>query len=276
MRFKLSNLLDKEITILYHILILTVVSHGFTLWTSLRLPVLILAIVFIFYRNVKIEKWVLIIYSLFFAGHIYSNYYNTANHYFLLGIFTWYVTYKLWFKDSKWNFPLYLISLIFSIATLQKLISPYFMNGNLYAELFLSGDSTPYIGELLFTDYNHLVEQFQEFYTIRYGGHMTSLEVSDSIVMWIKVMTYVILLVELIVTAFLLFARHYYKYLVFLIFIIGTAFLRFEYGFFSILLLICLFDVKLPQTRLHKYYLAVFLVMIVIYTLYNQKIIFGS
>jgi hypothetical protein len=201
-----------------------------------------------------------------FSAFWYSDYYLIPNHLTLLGIFTLYMTYRVWFKDQQWNFPLYLLSLVILVASLQKLTSPYFLKGNLIGELLLSGVSFPQLGHLVDVNfYNHVISFSDDFYEAKYNHTSKALELTDQSVIVYKAISWLVITSEVLLSIALIFCKPVKKYYALLLFLIGTAFFRSEYGFFCILLLIGCFDTRIQNKKVQQLLKALFLIFSLIY-----------
>ncbi len=266
----LSYLNRMDIMKMYHFFIFL-----FFLSTSIKAPLIkgpIVALAFInlFYKNEKLEKYSVLFYALNFVGSWYMSYYQMANHKSLLGIFALFMVYRLWFKDKSWNFPFYILSLIIIVATVQKGLSTYFMNGNLIGELFMSGTSFPQIGYLIDPNFSENAQYFNEhFHEIKYSHQSTSLPISDNAVQFSKIFTWFVLISEIALSIAMVVLPPIKKYYAVLFFIIGTAMFRSEFGFFSILTLISCFDTGIQSTKIQQLLKLLFLILVGIFCYIN-------
>lgn len=233
-------------------------------------PIVVIALINLLYYNKKFEKLSVLFYAINFIGSWYMSYYQMANHKSLLGIFSFYMVYRLWFKDKSWNFPFYILSLVIIVATLQKGLSTYFMNGNLIGELFLSGTSFPQIGHLLDSDFSTNAQLFNDrFHDIKYTHQSIALNISDNTVAFSKIFTWFVLISEIILSVAMIVLPRKKKYYALLFFVIGTALFRSEFGFFSILTLISCFDTQIQNTRIQQLLKSLFLILVVIFCYIN-------
>jgi hypothetical protein len=263
----LSKFYTMDIMKMYHLFIalflISSLKFSFPLFT---LPVIIIAFINIPINNDQLEKWSITLYTTVFSAFWYSDYYLIPNHLTLLGIFTLYMTYRVWFKDQQWNFPLYLLSLVILVASLQKLTSPYFLKGNLIGELLLSGVSFPQLGHLVDVNfYNHVISFSDDFYEAKYNHTSKALELTDQSVIVYKAISWLVITSEVLLSIALIFCKPVKKYYALLLFLIGTAFFRSEYGFFCILLLIGCFDTRIQNKKVQQLLKALFLIFSLIY-----------
>lgn len=262
----LSYLNRMDIMKMYHFFIFL-----FFLSTSLKAPlikgpIVALAFVNLIFENKKLEKYSILFYALNFLGSWYMSYYQMANHRSLLGIFTLYMVYRLWFKDKEWNFPFYILSLIIIVATIQKGLSAYFMNGNLIGELFLSGTSFPQIGNLIDPNFSENAQYFNDhFHEVKYSHQTVPLLISDNTVQFSKIFTWFVLISEIALSVAMVVLSQTKKYYAIFFFVIGTALFRSEFGFFSILILISCFDTKIQNTRIQQLLKILFLILVSIF-----------
>ncbi len=259
-----------DTTRMYHFFIFL-----FFLSTSIKAPLIkgpmvALAFLNLIYKNEKLEKYSVLFYAINFVGSWYMSYYYMANHKSLLGIFALYMVYRLWFKDNEWNFPFYILTLIIIAATIQKGLSAYFMNGNLIGELFLSGTSFPQIGHLIDPNFSQNAQYFNEhFYELKYTHQTIPLYISDNSVRVSKILTWFVLLSEMVLSIAMLALSRTKKYYALLFFVIGTALFRSEFGFFSTLTLISCFDTEIQNTTIQQLLKILFLIVVSIFCYIN-------
>ncbi len=252
---------------MYHLFIALFFLRSIWMASPLKYPIIIVAVINVFYRREWLEKWSLIFYSINFIGLWFLNYYIMANHQFLLGIFTLFLTYKLWTGDKKFNYARYIVTLVVVVATVQKLLSLYFLQGNLVGELVLSGTSFPLIASQLDPDFAAHVELFKSsFYGNKYL-HLDEINVqtTSTQIGFIKWMTYIVTALEVFLSIVLLTAGKNMRAISLLVFFAGTAMFRSEFGFFSIVMMICCFDLQLQKTKWHNGFKFLFIVFLLTY-----------
>ncbi|MGB3591999.1 MAG: hypothetical protein WBA16_09985 [Nonlabens sp.] len=251
---------------LYHLFIALFFLRSIWLASPLKYPIIIVAVINLCYTDKRMEKWSVLFYSFNFIGLWYLNYYIVANHHFLLGLFTFYLTYRLWFKDDLFNYPRYIVCFVIVIATVQKLLSHYFLNGNLIGELVLSGTSFPIIAQLLDPDFAEHVAQFKTAY---YGNKYLHLDLEFNTtaaqVNFIKLITYTVTAIEIVLSIILMFGKKNFRLLSLLVFLASTALFRSEFGFFSIVALIACYDAEIVNSKWRNTLVLLFGLFLLIY-----------
>jgi hypothetical protein len=262
---KLARIADQiPIMKIYHFMIFIFFFSSLYAGTLYKLPVVLVALLNVVFTNTKIEKWSVIFYALNFLGLAYSNYYIMANHFFLLGIFSLYMIYRVWLQDITWNFTFYILTLVITVATLQKLGSWYFLQGNLMAQFLLNGDGLSLIGE--FFDPNYAVNSaaFNNDYSyLPYNQTATSFITSDSLAAFAKAFTYIIVISEILLSVALIVLKPQWKYWALFVFLLATSLTRSEFGFFSILITLSIFDTNIQNTKIQRYFKYAFPVFII-------------
>ncbi len=249
---------------IYHFMIFVFFLTSLYAGTIYKLPIVLLALGNVIYTNEKLEKWSLIFYSLNFLGLAYSSYYILANHFFLLGIFSLYMVYRSWLKDYQWNFSFYILALVISVATLQKLGSTYFLEGNLMAQFLLNGKGLSLLGHFFDPDYAiNSVDFYNSYNGIAYNQKSVAFLTTDSLSAFAKAFTYTILISEIVLSLAFIFLKPKWKYWALFLFLIATSITRSEFGFFSILVTISIFDTNIQNTKIQRFLKYVFPVFIV-------------
>lgn len=248
----------------YHFMIFIFFLSSLYAGVIYKIPIVLIALLNVIYHNQKVEKWSVIFYSINFLALAWSNYYILANHFFLLGIFSLFITYRTWLKDYHWNFPFYILTLIIAAATLQKLGSLYFLRGNLMAQFLLNGEGLSLIGHFFDPDYAISSVKFYENYGLMpYNHKVTTFITTDSLAAFAKAFTYIIVVSEILLSLALVFFKPQRKYWALLIFLIATSITRSEFGFFSILIIISMFDANIQKTNIQRYFKYAFPVFII-------------
>jgi hypothetical protein len=240
---------------IYHFVVFIFFLSSLYAGTLYKLPIVILALVNLAVTHEKLEKWSAIFYSLNFLGLAYSNYYIMANHFFLLGLFSLFIVYRLWVKDRQWNYSFYILTMVITVATLQKVGSLYFLEGNLMAQFLMNGKGLSLIGHFFDPDYTTNSFNFYNNYGyLPYTHKAAAIVTTDSLAAFAKAFTYIIVISEILLTLALIFLKPQWKYWALFIFLIATSLTRNEYGFFSILITISIFDTTIQNTRIQRYY----------------------
>jgi hypothetical protein len=252
---------------MYHLFIALFFLRSIWLASPLKYPIIIVSLVNLFYRKEWLEKWSLVFYSMNFIGLWYLNYYIMANHQFLLALFTLFLTYRFWTGDNRFNYPRYIVALVICVATLQKLLSVYFLEGNLIGELVLSGTSFPLLASKFDPNFT---ENVAEFKTVFYGNKFNHLDLikfqtTDAQVQFIKWMTYLVTALEVAISLILLFGKRNFRAISILVFFAATALFRSEFGFFSIVMLICAFDLDLQRSKWWVGFKTLFIIFLLTY-----------
>jgi hypothetical protein len=249
---------------IYHLMIFVFFLTSLYAGTIYKLPIVLLALGNIIYTHRKLEKWSLLFYSLNFLGLAYSSYYILANHFFLLGIFSLYMVYRSWLKDYQWNFSFHILALVISVATLQKLGSIYFLEGNLMAQFLLNGKGLSILGHFFDPDYAiNSVDFYKSYNGISYFQKSVSFITTDSLSAFAKAFTYIIVISEVLLSLAFIFLKPKWKYWALFLFLIVTSITRSEFGFFSILITISIFDVEIQNTKIQRYLKYAFPVFII-------------
>lgn len=260
---------------IYHFLIFVLFVSTLYSGFQYRLPIVLISLFNLFYTHKTIEKLSVSLYALIFLGFSYTAYYSLANHYFLLGIFSLYLSYKLWFNDRSWNYPFYILALVISVATLQKLGSTYFLEGNLIGQLLLNGTGLSIVGHLLDPEYTLHSEAFFDGYgNMPYEGRQVKIETTDSMIDFAVFFTWAIVLSEILLSLAVIFLKTRWKYISLLVFLILTSITRSEFGFFSILITISLFDTNFKDIKLRRWYKLLFPLFIICYCwVHSERVI---
>jgi hypothetical protein len=262
----LSYINRMDIMKMYHFFIFLFMLSTMINSPLIKVPIVLVAFLNLVFKNKILEKYSVVFYALNFIGSWYMSYYSMANHRSLLGVFTLYMVYRLWFKDKEWNFPFYLLSLVIVVATFQKILSSYFVNGNLIGELFLSGTSFSQIGYYIDPYFSENTQLFiNQFYDLKYTHQSIPLEIADNSVLFSKIFTWVVLISEIILSIAMIVLSRTKKYYAILFFLIGTALFRNEFGFFCTLTLISCFDTKIQNLRIQQLLKILFIVFAVIF-----------
>ena len=246
------------------------VSDGVRVWAAL----FCLSALFVPWLLDRAEFWFVLAFTL--SLNLIYNYADAANHYYLTIYATLFFAIEAYRRGQGYagttiNIPRALIIIAFFLATLQKIISPYFVSGRLLADYFLNGNSIYNTMSRLFTEHPAAVEGFRSAYhdvaanpdfnqsaigLLLPGERFV--ELSQSVAL-------VILAVEFIV--FASFAtgrvfRHSLIPVVALSFAWGTYFFRPEYGFYALFCLLFFLsrpDMKTPWKVLVVASIAAFL-----------------
>jgi hypothetical protein len=146
------------------------------------------------------------------------------------------------------------------------------MQGNLIGSLFLGGVSLPQLGLLADQDFNDNVSLFiDQYYFVKNNHKTVSLVVPDQSVMISKVLTWLIIIIEIVLSVALLILKPVKKYYSLIVFLIATAVFRNEFGFFCTLILISCFDTRIQKLKVQQLLKAIFFIFSFIYFFTKQS-----
>jgi hypothetical protein len=257
----------------YHFLIvMACLTHSvFPLW--IKAIVIPLATINMVYHRDLLEKTSCWIYTVTIALSVFFEYFTAANHIFLLFYLSLFMA--MWRQGwlAYFNFPRYLVALVLTIATFHKLASPHFMNGSLMGEYILSGNSFVVLGNYIFPELPTLVSGYNDVFLHLESPNLSTLAtesvvIPEKIALSLKYFSWFIALVEILVSALLIFGKPRFRYLFLIVFLLGTALFRAEYFFFGTLCLLCYLDEDVHRARLDKFFSLAFVVFMLMYVLH--------
>lgn len=230
----------------WHILILLLSFSEGTVVPPFNLLLIVMALLGIFSNDKEMEKVVLVGYAIGLLGCLFNGVFMAANHFYVVVYFTLYLMALAfgWVENRKYG--VFLIVFILAAASLQKLISPFFMEGNFMSLLFLQG-GLDLFSHHLFSDWDSVVANFKEIYSLAKfqdpGKSIPFANTLDSVFSdKMKFISWFILGFELILTGALLYWKGEKRGWLILVFVWGTFLFRREHAFFSLLCILSLFD----------------------------------
>jgi hypothetical protein len=186
------------------------------------------------------------LHALVLALCLYLYFYTAANHYFAITYFSFYVVFRQYRWVQAQNFGFGLVVLIMALATLQKFLSPHFINGSFSGFLFLSGSSLQPLNEWNFHGFGANIDFFNDQMTTltskRVGNQILEVYLPAGFNSWSLLFTWLIIGAELALVAMLIWGKHSYRYWAMLLFLWATVFFRKEYTFFATLSFLLITD----------------------------------
>ena len=235
------------IFLLFFVFLIVSVLNPYRLEYFVKFLILPISIVILVFPNL-LKEWIIwLLTSIFLALNLYFNYLHTSNHLFIATYFSWIVTLILISKDdfeealrisSK-----YLLVLVMGMALIHKITSPEFYSGNFISYEYLLGLRSFFPIMLLWPNFNIYIEEnrsiFAEIvsknfddenvYTVVYPG--------EEFFIFTKILSYLTIFYEAIVTIFLLIYPRYRRltHILLISFIWFTYIYTNENSFFSML-----------------------------------------
>ncbi len=247
-----SNLLNRYykqefILLLFFVFLIVSTLNPYRLEYFVKFLILPVAIAVLVFPGL-LKNWIIwLLTSVFLALNLFFNYLHTSNHLFIATYFSWIVTLILISKDdfqvalritSK-----YLLVVVMGMATIHKITSQEFYSGSFMSYEFLLGlrnffpiiliwpNFTVYIGE------NQSI--FAEIFTKNFDGENIYNVVSpgEEFFIFAKILTFLTIFYEAIVTLFLLIYPRYRRltHILLISFIWFTYIYTNENSFFSML-----------------------------------------
>lgn len=179
------------------------------------------------------------VYALVLLFCLIIYYYTAANHYFGITYFAVFLCLRQWDLIEEHNYGFGLVVLIITLATIQKFLSPTFINGSFTGLLFLSGESLQWLNDRFFDGFEAYRDFFnQQLNTLsnnRIGKYTMDVQIPDGFIIWSKAFGWFITLAELVLVVILVFKKNALRYWAMFVFLWGTVFFRKEYTFFATL-----------------------------------------
>jgi len=197
------------------------------------------------------ERYFYWIYFISLTICLTLTYFEAPNHFFLF----FYLSLFMAIREEGWiknfDYPCWLLILVFGLATVQKIISPQFMEGDFMGYLFMQRISLYFINAQLLPELEGLSKNFMDTFSSVYTSDSEILslpfQISDRLVGYALAHSYLVIVVELILVLILIFFNHKIRYVAVLAFVWVTLAFRFEYSFFAILCLCVLMDGKIEK-----------------------------
>lgn len=175
-----------------------------------------------------------------------ADYFVVPNHFFVL----FYLALYLAFRGAKWvedfSYIRYLLIVVFELATVQKVISPQFMEGDFMAYLFLGNHSLSAVNAMLFPELPGWTVLFQKSFDVVKESPPETVsqpfQMGEGFMQYALIHSYAVVVLELVLVLLLVFGSAKVRFGSILVFVWATLLLRFEYSFFSILCLSVLVD----------------------------------
>lgn len=180
--------------------------------------------------------------------NVVLHYDDAANHHFLTAYVAAYFTLDAAFQRQArampFNVPRLFLVIIFLFATLQKLLSAYFMSGRLIAAYLLEGRSLFAVLTRVYSNYAAVTDTYSNAFAAVAGGALLGTPSAPvdppaaSFIVLCRLITYAIVGGEAAVFILLAFNRTFYHPVmpwVMIAFLLGTFALRPEVFFFTLL-----------------------------------------
>ncbi len=200
------------------------------------------------------QRFTLSIYALTLSLCLFLYFYTAANHFFVITYFAAFLSLMQWnlLKEARYGYGL--VVMIMSLATLQKILSPPFVEGSFAGFLFLSGSSLQALNEWNFSGFGADIaffnEQISSLTSNRVGNQTLKVNIPAHFMAWSLAFTLIIALVELALVGILIWNKGSFRYWAMLLFLWGTVFFRKEYTFFATLSFLLVTDKQMEDQRL--------------------------
>ncbi len=242
---------QKQVEILFHLLVMVVAFTEHSVKFPYQYILAGLGAVNLAYRNESFSKSTFAVYSLLLFYSLARDYFMAANHFFLITYMALYFTFLKFKWIEEFRYSHFLLVLVMGLATLQKVLSDDFSNGNFMASIFLPGHSFSFMHKLMIKDFFAMSADYKELVSLVKsappGDQIWRMDVLDSFRFYCKMHASIIIIFELVMIFILLFFRSEIRYVFLLLFLYGTLAFRPEYVFFATLCLLSLTDTKLES-----------------------------
>ena len=155
--------------------------------------------------------WTLILATVMLIINVYLNYYNSANHGFMIAYIALALLIAISADDEALmqKMALYFLTALMGLALVQKLASPYYMSGNLIGDYILTGQMFKNLITIVYPDWVNVVHEnnaaIRELGSLPPAvGNSVSLLAPAGITALIVVLTYTSLAAQFLMEAALL------------------------------------------------------------------------
>lgn len=258
MRFKQECIrwFSSPFTTWWHVFLMFVAYSEGTIGQPFRFILVLLSVVAMALQDVKWEPYLLLGSIGCLLGGLWQGYFMAANHYFIIIYFSIFLFFRSLGLFPTWAYGKYLLILVMLLATVQKLISPYFMNGNFVGYLFLNGNFL-WCNQWIFPSISDISRLFQQ----EFNAALQFQPLEFSLFPWAmparfatytRAMTYLIIGIEFLLAAYWMVAKPLARAWSIIFFIWLTFSFRQEHGFFCLLSFLAWYEVDQLSPRLSR------------------------
>lgn len=240
----------------WHVLILLVTLSEGTVEQPFKFLLIVSALAGLISSEKEAQKWVFTGHVIGLAGSLWVGGYMAANHFYLLFYFTCFLMARAfgWIEDRAYGNYLLIVLMLF--AGIQKLLSPFYMEGSYLSFLYLKG-KCELVNTFLFPDWTSLVASYQKVYAMSkdmlpgevlpFSGTLPPFFFEYTLLM-----SYTIIAVELFfIWVFVYFHPAKRGWLILTFVWLTFLFLR-EHAFFCLLCILALFNCPEDAARLRN------------------------
>lgn len=256
MNFKsqLIHWFSSSLTTWWHVFLVFVAYSEGTIGQPFRFGLVLLSGVAIALQDAKWEPYLLIGSVGCLLGGLWQGYFMAANHFFVIIYFSIFLFFRSLGYFPTWEYGKYLLVLVMVLATIQKLISPYFLDGNFMGFLFLNGNFK-WFNSWLFSSFSDISTLFQRQFSAALEfqpgqSKLFAMTLPIQFATYTRAMTYLIIGIEFLLAAFWMVAKPLNRAWSILIFIWLTFSFRQEHGFFCLLSFLAWYEVDQISPRL--------------------------
>ncbi len=275
----ISNLLERYkkqeyILLLFYVFLIVSTLNPYRLEYFVKfliLPISIVVIVFPF----LVKEWIVwLLTSVFLALNLYFNYLHTSNHLFIATYFSWIVTLILISKDNFQDAlrvsSKYLLVLVMGMAVIHKITSQEFYSGSFMSFEFLFGLRFFFPIILIWPNFNNYIEGNRSIFGEIVNKNFDEENIynvfspGEEFFIFAKILSYITIFYEVIVTLFLLIYPRYRRltHILLISFIWFTYIYTNENSFFSMLCILGYVISYNDQKRFRALYVLTIILML--------------